>query len=139
MVHTYDPKQVAVTIGGQSASGFGDGTFVKFGRMEPMWNMKVGVDGEATRAKSNNKSGFIEITLMNSSSFNAYLSGITQADELSNNGAVPCLVNDKSGTDLATCLTGWVKQWPDREKAKEANTTTWRIETDNLQIFIGGN
>jgi Protein of unknown function (DUF3277) len=138
-VLTYDPKNVSVIIDGQIATGFADGSFVKIGRTENMWNLKVGVDGEGTRAKSNNKSGFIEITLMQSSAFNDVLSGYAAADELSNTGAVPGLVRDNNGTTLATCLTGWVVKYPDTEFAKEVTTRTWRIETDELDMFVGGN
>lgn len=138
-VFTYDPKNVSVIVGGQTGHGFADGTFVKFGRMEPAFNLKVGVDGEGTRAKSNNKSGFIEITLMQSSSFNDVLSGYAAADELSNTGAVPLLVRDNSGRTLATSLTAWVQKYPDVEEAKEVTTRVWRFETDELDIFIGGN
>jgi hypothetical protein len=138
-VFTYDPKNVSVIVGGQTMSGFGDGTFVKFGRDENMWNKKIGVDGEGTRAKSNNKAGFMEISLMQSSASNDVLSGFAAADELSNTGAVPVLIRDNNGRTLATCLTGWVVKYPDTEFAKEVTVRTWRIETDELAIFIGGN
>lgn len=139
MVRNYDPKQVAVIVGGQSAHGFGDGTFVKVGRMSAQWALKVGVDGEGTRAKSNDKSGFIEITLMRSSSYNDYLSGLAATDELSSTGAVPASVRDNSGSTVFGALTAWIKQIPDDEFTKEMNTITWRLETDELNSFIGGN
>jgi hypothetical protein len=139
MVLQYDPKQVAIIIGGKVMSGFADGTFVTIKRAEKAFNLKIGVDGEGTRSKSNNKSGMIEIVLMQSSASNDDLSALTAADELSNLGAVPCLVNDKSGRTLASCLTGWVQKYPDAGFAKEVETRTWIIETDNLALFIGGN
>ncbi len=139
MVFTYDPKQVSAIVGGKIMSGFGDGTFIKLTRNEQAWNMKIGVDGEGTRAKSNNKGGKIEITLMNSSSSNDDLSAFAAADELSNTGAVPFLLKDNSGRTVATALTAWVQKYPDTEFAKEANTRTWVLETDELDIFIGGN
>lgn len=139
MVKTYDPKNIAVIVGGKTLHGFADGTFVKVGRMDPAFTLKVGVDGEGTRAKSNNKGGFVEVTLMQSSSSNDDLSGFAAADELSNTGAVPLLVRDASGRSLYTALTAWVQKFPDSEDAKEVTTRVWRLESDELNIFIGGN
>lgn len=139
MVFTYDPKQVAVIVGGKIMAGFADGSFVKLERNEQAFNLKIGVDGEGTRAKSNNKSGKITITLMQSSASNDDLSGFAAADELSNTGAVPCLVKDASGRTIASAVTAWVQKYADAEFAKEAMTRAWVLETDELIIFEGGN
>lgn len=139
MVLTYDPKNVSMIVGGKIAHGFADGTFIKAMRNEQAFNLKVGVDGEGTRAKSNNKSGKFEITLMQSSSFNDVMSSYASADELSNLGVIPVLLRDNNGTTLGTCLTGWVQKLPDTEFAKEVVTRTWVIETDDIELFVGGN
>lgn len=139
VVATYDPKNLSMIVGGQIMSGFGDGTVVKLSRNQQAFMLKVGVDGEGTRSKSNDKSGKIEITLMQSSASNDVLSAYASADELSNTGAVPILFRDNSGRTLATALTAWVQKLPDTEFAKEVSTRTWVFETDTLEIFIGGN
>lgn len=136
---TYDPKNVSVIIGGKIMSGFADGTFVTVERNEQAFNLKVGVDGEGTRAKSNNKSGKITIVLMQSSPSNDDLSAIAAADELTGAGIVPSLVKDNSGTSLATALTSWVQKYSNNEYGKEVTTRTWIMETDELQTFVGGN
>lgn len=138
-VFTYDPKQVSMIVGGKIASGFADGTFIMIERNEPAFNLKVGTDGEGTRAKSNNKSGKITITLMQSSSFNDVLSGFAAADELSNAGVVPILLRDASGRTLCTALSAWVQKYANSEFAKEVTTRVWILETDEIDIFVGGN
>lgn len=139
MVKTYDPKQVAVIVGGKIMAGFADGSFVKVERNEQAFNLKVGVDGEGTRAKSNNLSGKVTITLMQSSDSNDDLSGFAAADELSNTGAVPMLIKDASGRSLFSAVTAWVQKYSDAEFAKEAMTRAWVLETDELLVFEGGN
>lgn len=139
MVFTYDPKQVSCIVGGQIGQGFSDGSFIKVERNEDAFTLKVGVDGEGTRAKSNNKSGKITITLMQSSSFNDTLSAFAAADELSNTGAVPFFLKDNSGRTLCTALTCWVKKYADSEFAKEVSTRVWTLETDDITVFVGGN
>ncbi len=139
MVKTYDPKQVALIVGGSIITGFTDGTFITAERNEDMWNLKVGVDGIGTRAKSNNLSGKLTITLHQSSSSNDTLSGFAAADELSNTGAVPMLLRDASGRTLCSALTAWVKKYANAEFAKEVSNRVWVMETDQLVIFDGGN
>lgn len=139
MVFTFDPKQVSMIVGGKIMSGFADGTFIKLSRNEQAFNLKVGVDGEGTRVKNNNRSGKVEITLMQSSSSNDDLSGFAAADEASATGAVPILFKDGSGRTIASAATGWVQKYPDTEFAKEATTRNWMLETDELILFIGGN
>ena len=139
MVLVYDPKNVSVIVGGKIISGFADGTFIKCERNEQAWNLKVGVDGEGARAKNNNKSGKITLTLMQTSSSNDVLSAYALADELGNAGAVPVYIKDHNGTSVATALTAWVQKFPDFEDAKEISMRSWVLETDELVLNIGGN
>lgn len=138
-VLTYDPKEVSVIVGGKIVSGFSDTTFIKASRNEQAFNLKVGVDGEGTRAKTNNQSGKVEITLMQSSQSNDDLSGFAAADELSNSGVVPVVVIDKSGRTVLQATTAWIQKYADVEFAKEVSTRTWILETDQFLIFEGGN
>lgn len=138
-VKTYDPKQVSVIVGGKIMSGFSDTTFIKASRNEQAFNLKVGTDGEGTRAKSNNLSGKVEITLMQSSQSNDDLSAFAALDELQNAGVVPLLINDKSGRTVLQATTAWIQKYADVEFAKETSTRTWILETDQFLIFEGGN
>ena len=139
MTKTYDPKLVSLIVGGKIVGGFTDGTFIVAERNEDMWTMKVGVDGIGTRAKTNNFSGKVTITLHQSSSSNDDLSALAAADELSNSGAVPLLLRDASGRTLVSALTAWVKKMPNAEFAKEVSNRAWVLETDQLVMFEGGN
>lgn len=138
MVRQYDPKNVSVIVGGKIISGFSDGTWIRVIRNEASWNLKVGVDGEGTRARNNNTSGRFEIELMQSSISNDVLSGFIAQDEQSGTGAVPVLIRDNNGTTLATCLTGWVQKWADSDFSKEVAVRKWVVETDQLNVFVGG-
>lgn len=137
-VRQYDPKLVTVTVGGAIITGFSDGTFINVVRNEQTWNLKVGVDGEGTRARNNNTSGKFEIELMQSSPSNDVLSALIAADENAAAGAVPILVRDTHGTTVASCLTAWVQKYPDVGYAKETGVRKWIFETDALNIFVGG-
>lgn len=137
-VFQYDPKNVSVIVGGKIMSGFSDGSWLKIVRNEDGWSLKVGVDGEGTRARNNNKSGRIELELMQSSGSNDDLSNFAALDESTGTGAVPVLIKDNNGTTLATALTAWVKKFADGDFSKEVSARKWIIETDTLNVFIGG-
>lgn len=136
---TYDPKQVIVTVGDKQITGFAEDSMVEVDRLEDAWALTVGVDGEGTRAKSNNKAGTITLRLAASSDSNAVLGGFAIADEVSNAGLVPVLIKDKSGQDIVVASQAYVKKMPTREFARENTTNEWVMETDNLVMSLGGN
>lgn len=139
MVFTYDPKQFSIIVGGKIITGFADGSFIKLERNQQAFMLKMGTDGEGTRAKSNDNSGKITITLMQSSSSNDDLSSYAIADQLNNSGVVPVFLRDGSGRTVASAATAWVQKLPDSEFSNEAQTRAWILETDGLDYFVGGN
>lgn len=138
-VRQYDPSLVIVTVDGQDISGFADGTFVLTSRNNDLFTLTVGADGEATRAKSNDLSGRITVTLQQTSISNDILSALADADELSNQGSFPIQVKDASGTTLASAETAWITKKPDSSFGKETENREWVIEAACLEYFIGGN
>lgn len=136
---TYDPSQVVTTVGGRIITGFAPGTFIEAERTEDAYTMTVGIDGEGTRSKSNNKSGQIRFTLLSSSDSNDVLSGFAAADELNNGGLVPVLSKDLSGRSLISCEQAYVKKLPILGFDNEVREVEWIFETDNLFVFLGGN
>jgi hypothetical protein len=139
MAYTFDPKSVSVVLGGKVISGWDDGEFISVERNNDMWALKMGADGVGARAKTNDKSGRVTMTLLQSSPSNDVLSAFAIADEASNAGAVPLLIRDGSGRTLVSALTAWVVKMPAAAFAKEVGNRQWIVESDSLQIFIGGN
>ena len=135
---TYDPNQVQVIVGGFPMSGFADGTFVTVEKNEDAWALQMGTDGEGTRSKSNNESGRVIITLMQSSESNDILNGFAESDRLSNSGLVPVMVKDSLGSALHAAEQAWIVKKPASEYAREAGPREWILETDNLQDNPGG-
>jgi hypothetical protein len=138
-VRTYDASEVVVSIGGVPMSGYTDGTFVEVARNEPTWTMVVGADGLVTRAKTNNFSGTLTLTLKQSSPSNDVLSGFLNVDELSNTGVVPILIKDLSGNSIFFSAQGWVSQFANATFAKEITDRTWTISLADVDMFVGSN
>lgn len=138
-VRTYDPKKVVVIIGGVPMGGFADGTFVTVARENDSFTKVSGADGIVSRAKSSDKSGSLTMTLAQTSPSNDVMTGFVQADELSNNGIVPVLVQDFSGRTVLVSAFGWVRKPPDSEFGKEISDREWVMDLADLDMFVGGN
>lgn len=136
-VKTYDPKEISVIIGTRPISGYDAGSFVKVRRNADAFTLKVGADGKGVRSKSNDRSGEVEITLLQSSDDNEFLSNLAIADELSNGGIVPALIKDNLGSSLYAAEQIWVKKHADVDNAVEAGPRTWILQTDDLAMFTG--
>jgi hypothetical protein len=137
MLKTYDPAKVSVIIGGHIVQGYADGEFVTAARNSDNFARVGGADGEQTRAKSNDRSGVITVTLMQASLSNAVLQGFALADETGNAGIVPILIKDSNGSELATAEQAWCQKPSDKSYGKESGDRQWVFETGEL-IFAGG-
>jgi hypothetical protein len=120
-------------------SGFADGTFVSVARDADSWAKHVGADGEVSRAKSNNRTGTLKLTLAQTSNSNAILSGLVAADELTGDGVVPILIKDGSGTSLYFAGEGWVKKPADAEFGNEIGNREWTIDLAVVEMATLGN
>lgn len=138
MLKTYDPKQVILTVGGAVINGFADGTFISVERSNDMFAKVVGADGITSRAKSNDKSGTITITLAQTSSGNDILSGFAARDELANEGVVSISCKDLSGRSRYFSATAWVRKVPNSEFGKEVTDREWAMDCADLEVFVGG-
>lgn len=136
---TYDPKQVSMIVGGKIMAGFADGTYIEAERDEDSFMKKIGVDGEVSRAKNNNRGGKITITLMQTSPSNDDLSAFQQADEQTGQGVVPVILKDGSGRTLITSTAAWVKKPAKVNLAKEVETRQWILDVGEFIVFVGGN
>lgn len=139
MVRTYDAAQVILSVGGANISGYADGTFISIEREEQSFTKVVGADGNTSRAKSNNRSGSLTITLQQTSPSNEVLSGFLAQDESSADAVVPVLIKDNTGESRLFSATGWVQGLPTIEYAKEISTREWVLDLADIEFNIAGN
>ena len=139
-VKNYDPKRVNVFFGGVPITGFADGSFISVTPSSQYWTKVSGADGEKARAKSNDNSHEVTITLMQTSQSNDYLSGILALDRASNAGKLPLTIVDLSGTTKMNWLNAWIRQPPDVDESKEITERAWVFDTGDIDIEVyGGN
>jgi hypothetical protein len=138
-LHTYDPAEVTVGIGGAIMSGYTDGTFVEIARNEATWNSVVGADGIVTRGKTNNRSGTLTLTLKQSSPSNDILSALLVADELTNGSVFPVIVKDLSGNSLYFSAQAYITTFPSSTFSKDITDRSWVIFLADCDMFVGSN
>jgi hypothetical protein len=140
MLATYNPAEVTIVFAGIPISGFAEGTFVSVERNEDSYAMQVGADGNATRAKSNNRSGRVTLTLIQSSVSNDALSAQAKLDELNDgDGIGPLLIKDLSGRTVIQAEQAWIVKPATVEYGREASEREWVIESDALDMDVAGN
>lgn len=138
---TYNPDDVVLVLGAIIVTGYADGTFVNVERNEDSFSLTVGSDGEACRARTNNRSGRITFTLGQWSESNALLAALVTLDEESPNGdgIVPALVKDNSGTSLHTAEKAWIVKPAASANSREPENREWVVETNHLVTVPGSN
>ena len=98
----------------------------------------VGNDGEMTVNLSADLSGEVVFNLMQSSTSNAFLSGLISSQE---NGAfVPIFVQfkDTQSGDLVSGTQGYIPRPASMSRGRNAKSQEWRIVTERLDLLHVG-
>lgn len=137
----YDPDQVTVSFAGIVLQGFADGSFVTVSQETDNFTDVVGSDGEVSRSKTNDRRATITFKLMQTSSSNALLSAIANADLAAPAGAGvgQLMVRDRQGTSLYRADEAWISKPPDVDFDRGATSREWTLRCAKLERTDGGN
>lgn len=135
----YSFKDVICIVGGIKLSGFAAGDdCVIVARRTDVVTPTVGADGNATIAKSADKSVDITIKLLDTSISNSVLQDIlTTSDEIYTI-PVPVQIQDLGGLDTCVCSAAVISKAPDMTKGAGANTYEWKLFSNTAIIYRGG-
>ena len=132
-VKTYDPKRVLVNWINHSVSGYADGTFIEIAnRGGDRWTPYIGSDGEASRAKNNDTTRRITITLSQTSLSNSFFSKMFALDMATNNGLGPIQIIDLNGGSEIFAAQAWIAVPPPMSWAKTISTRVWIFDTGQV-------
>lgn len=134
----HDPSQCLLSFDGVPISGYADGTFIEVEANDDSFTLQIGSDGEATRSRSQNRSGVLTLTLMQGSASNDFLSGMLLSDRINGDGVGALQMADNLGTTLVLAQNAWVKRSPNVRRSKESDTVEWVFESDRMDVFVGG-
>ena len=124
----YNTGQVSLSLGGVPLSGFGEDAMVSIEWDSDITTDKVGVDGEVTASKTNDRRATATITLMESSPSNAVLTGFFLARK----------AEDGISGETVIGPEAWVLKAPSVEKGKEAGEREWSIRIADAEYAHTG-
>ena len=131
----YNSKQVSISMGGITLSGFGDDSMVSIEWDTDLTTDTVGVDGEVTASKTNDYRATATVMLKESSASNAILAGFYESRRLGGDaiGVVPFAMEDSISGERVIAAEAWVLKAPNTEKGKEASDREWTIRLADAQ------
>lgn len=135
---TYAAKDVVLTIAGVVVDGGSDSDFVSIEMTEDMYTITVGLNGQAVRSRSNNRSSRWTVTVMQTSIANQVLQAAYLADEASGRGVFPISLYDPSCGETIFGAEAWIVRAPTKSFGKEAGSREWLIDVANtISLPIG--
>lgn len=138
---TYDPTKLVVIVGGVIVSGFIDGDFITAKRDEDLYMKRVGADGHVARARNGNKSGSIEITLLQSSPAVNEIAALVALDNFFFDGdiLIPIsILSPGTNAELVVSTQSWLKTPPEMVFAKEVSDRKFIFDCADLKLSLGG-
>jgi hypothetical protein len=136
---SYNPAEVSLIFGTHTVQGYADGTFIEVEQSNESFSLVKGADGEAARVRSNDDSGTIKVTLMQSSDSNMILSMLHQADKKTGKGTLPVIFKDASGDSIGAGPVAWIQKPANIGFSKGIENREWTIVVAHLEMLAGGN
>ncbi len=136
----FDPDQHICLFGLVPISGFGENAMYEIEESGPLYNVKIGVQGDVSRSKNLARTAMVKFNLMNTSRTNAYLSTLVEAGLRAPGGldVVPIMIQDLNGTSNFEGGESWIEERPKPAKGKEATENTWIIRVAPPYVFFEG-
>lgn len=135
-----DPAKYVINFGGANINGYADGVYSSFELDEDFYNTLTGADGFTTRVRTNNNTGILTVTLVQSSPSNSVLQAFFDVDRTSPFGSpLPLIVKNLIGTEFISSSAAWIIKLPTLDQGKEVQNREWRIQAADVKVFAGGN
>lgn len=146
-VKEYDSDQYRISFSGVAlskgagATGYADGVFLKITAKKKAFTWVEGTDGTLVRSKTNSRAFEAELSFLQTTSANDFLSSMLNSDEQAPNGVGigTLVVEDLQGTTVFKSLKCCVEGWPDQEFDASAKDRKWLISGSRSKINVGSN
>lgn len=135
MYQQYSPKDVVCSWNGIAIEGLAPDSFLRLQRTSPLITPVVGAGGQVALTRNADKTGTIEIELMQTSLSNQMLSAIQAKQdnmELEEDISSNFVIYDPSGSVLATGINAWLQELPQIELGRDQNSKTWIFGCEKL-------
>lgn len=137
MFQQYSPKDVVCSWNGIAITGFAPDSFLRLQRNSDLVTPVVGAGGDVALTRNADKTGTIEIELMQTAESNQYLNALYAKQEnmeLELDIASNFIIYDPSGSVMATGVNAWLQALPDVELGANQNSKVWTFGCEKLEI-----
>lgn len=139
-LNTYSPSDVIVSLAGiHTVTGYADGIFIRIMKEAKPFEKARAMNGEISRIYNDDDVFRVELTLMQSSSSNNYLSMLYNIDAATRIGKFPLFIKDTRGQTQFLSATTWIEQIPDVTFSNGMETRTWVFGCSDAAIMVAGN
>lgn len=134
MLPSYSPKDVKVSFNGIAITGFAPDSAIRLKRNSNIITPVVGMAGDMSITRVADRSGEIEIELMQTAESNLALSLL--AHSIENGRLIPIgilLIQDPSGSVLGTGINAFLMMHPEVELGADQNSKVWTFGCEILE------
>ena len=134
MLTSYSPKDVNVSFNGIALTGFAPDSFIRIRRNSEVVMETVGAQGELSLTKNADKTGEVEVELMQTSESNIALSALLFTTEFVSD-LIPVgeiIITDPSGSNLTLAHNAYIKAAPEIDLGNDQNTRVWKFGCEQL-------
>lgn len=126
---TYDSKSVSVIIDGTYLTGFSE-SMVEVEKDEDNYEVKIGAQGDTTRAKVNNQLGTIKVTLLQTSPQISFLDGLANSGKL-----VPVtVINAGTTRETSSATQAFISKPAARKYGNSVEDREYEIKCMDLKL-----
>jgi len=136
---TFNLAQCQFIVNGLPIEGFGESDAAVWAPDEDLYTKVVGADGEVSRARTNNYSGSLTITLMSTSKSNDVMNALMILTKLISAGDMAAiLIQDLGSPDRFFGQKCWLKREPDMSFGRDVTERTWTFDVARGDTTHGG-
>ena len=139
--NTFDPSKVILAINDYQITGFIDGAFIEVIQSAPYFRNVPGIRGKATRVRSRDRTGTVNIRLMQTSPDNEVLSKLVEQDDIHQSGLLLATLRDVGGQSGLQFGGAYIEGPPNiTYSSAETSLREWRLHYQFItRYYVGGN
>ena len=133
-VKTYASKQIIITFGPHTVTGYAEDSFVTIDQNGEGTTKVVGCDGEVARSLSPDKTHTVKVSLLQTSDSNKFFNKVRKLDMETGDGIFPLMITDLRGGLLFQASEAWITKDPTRTYGKTTQNREWQIDTGDAEL-----
>jgi len=133
-IHTYNPKEVIISLGPHTVTGYAEDSFITVDSNGDGVTKKVGADGEIVRSISPDDTYNVKLVVLSSSPTNSFLQNKFNQDRLQGDAMFPIQIKDLKGGMLFSSDAAWPIKPASRGFGRESGNREWDLQTGSGMI-----